>query len=323
MDTLEKPRVVACDRRSACDRCRGQKLRCVRASTAAHGLDTKCERCRKAGAECVNTLARPRKSSTSEGASERLPPSPSFSSSCSHQIDTALHALSSTSADTQPQTIVEATEQNGPRPRNGYRHCDCSSNTSQGLQSFAKSPKISKITGLGYDCYTEDDSILPMDYMAGRLSAADDCEPSDYDISMLLDMNTSSAVQGDQSEFALDSFQDLRQSPVAMVETRLRETLVTKDKGIGLEDILPRLSSLTSDLINDFSSIKDSRLSDMLIYDDQAPDTNTKNILGALMDRSMIFLSVIEQLKRQEAPNAPSKAPLACSYLEPSDDVEP
>jgi hypothetical protein len=46
-------------RRSACDRCRGQKLRCVReVSSRSQGSGdeslTSCDRCLKAGAECVN-----------------------------------------------------------------------------------------------------------------------------------------------------------------------------------------------------------------------------------------------------------------------------
>lgn len=54
-------------RRSACDRCRGQKLRCVRPTKSGDGpspderqLET-CERCLKAKADCINTLSPYRK----------------------------------------------------------------------------------------------------------------------------------------------------------------------------------------------------------------------------------------------------------------------
>ncbi|KAI9374536.1 hypothetical protein BJX61DRAFT_551254 [Aspergillus egyptiacus] len=42
-------------RRSACDRCRGQKLRCVRPFQA--GALSPCERCLNAGGECTNSLS--------------------------------------------------------------------------------------------------------------------------------------------------------------------------------------------------------------------------------------------------------------------------
>ena len=48
-------------RRSACDRCRGQKLRCVRPSMPGSGTHwgdeplEPCERCLKAGADCINS----------------------------------------------------------------------------------------------------------------------------------------------------------------------------------------------------------------------------------------------------------------------------
>ncbi|KAI1395854.1 hypothetical protein F4819DRAFT_477289 [Hypoxylon fuscum] len=62
-------------RRSACDRCRGQKLRCVRPLRRSPPADEKslepCERCVKAGAECINTLPHPRK----PARDGRLPPS--------------------------------------------------------------------------------------------------------------------------------------------------------------------------------------------------------------------------------------------------------
>jgi hypothetical protein len=45
---------AAASRQSACDRCRGQKLRCVRQS---EDENVPCDRCAKASAECINTLS--------------------------------------------------------------------------------------------------------------------------------------------------------------------------------------------------------------------------------------------------------------------------
>jgi hypothetical protein len=51
----EKPnRLGVSSRRSACDRCRGQKLRCLR-EREEDELDTRCERCKKADAQCIST----------------------------------------------------------------------------------------------------------------------------------------------------------------------------------------------------------------------------------------------------------------------------
>ncbi|KAI0096612.1 hypothetical protein GGR51DRAFT_567111 [Nemania sp. FL0031] len=63
-------------RRSACDRCRGQKLRCVRLGTTQSGDDPTlepCERCVKAGAECISSLPTLRKT-TKDGRSSNVGP---------------------------------------------------------------------------------------------------------------------------------------------------------------------------------------------------------------------------------------------------------
>ena len=56
-------------RRNACDRCRGQKLRCPREE---QGIDNPCKRCQKAGAECITNaslpMGRPPLSSKNTGA---------------------------------------------------------------------------------------------------------------------------------------------------------------------------------------------------------------------------------------------------------------
>jgi Fungal Zn(2)-Cys(6) binuclear cluster domain len=53
-------------RRSACDRCRGQKLRCVRQSPPRSQAGDEpplvpCDRCLKAGAACINNIDPPRR----------------------------------------------------------------------------------------------------------------------------------------------------------------------------------------------------------------------------------------------------------------------
>ncbi|PYH42435.1 Zn(II)2Cys6 transcription factor domain-containing protein [Aspergillus saccharolyticus JOP 1030-1] len=64
-------------RRIACDRCRGQKLRCVRSYRP--GVLSACERCLKAGAECTNSLsdAQRKMLEARQPQSLRLPPSSS------------------------------------------------------------------------------------------------------------------------------------------------------------------------------------------------------------------------------------------------------
>ena len=63
-------------RRSACDRCRNHKLRCVRLSKRGSPSNKQglalCERCQKAGVECINSLAHPRKTIRAASVSSSL-----------------------------------------------------------------------------------------------------------------------------------------------------------------------------------------------------------------------------------------------------------
>ncbi|KAF1935139.1 hypothetical protein EJ02DRAFT_486783 [Clathrospora elynae] len=84
-------------RRSACDRCRGQKLRCVREvpSRSQGSVDeslTPCDRCLKAGAECFNGDY-PRRRLTGDARAQN-----SSASSCSSHEQTPQNLLPRTSA---------------------------------------------------------------------------------------------------------------------------------------------------------------------------------------------------------------------------------
>lgn len=92
-------------RRSACDRCRNQKLRCVRPSKPGNGILwgdeplESCERCRKVGTDCVNTHSPPRKAIRVENLSH---PTGTFSVPSSQRRRRTRSSHSYTPANTSP-----------------------------------------------------------------------------------------------------------------------------------------------------------------------------------------------------------------------------
>ncbi|KAL4876137.1 hypothetical protein BJY04DRAFT_147988 [Aspergillus karnatakaensis] len=315
MDIKEKSRNIACDRRSACDRCRGQKLRCVRSSSMHAALDKKCERCRKAGADCVNTLARERKVANAARGSSALLPASKYCSS--HHIkpvsgdpqavERPSECSSSVIETSTPrcQACLEGTKTTGNvEPPNRCLQCDHDFDTAPDMRDTSDSSGV-----MGITCAAEN--------AAFETGIEVDDGPTDYDLELLLNLEAYAEGQQD-SGCMIEDPQATPRHHMVMVEAAVGEILAATVK-TSTDDILLRLSSLTSEVIADFCRINAVCLSDILSYDSHpttvACHSDSRNVIGTVMARSQSFLDILELLRGGETfQKSPTNS--ECSYRE-------
>ncbi|CAG8960284.1 hypothetical protein HYFRA_00012804 [Hymenoscyphus fraxineus] len=319
--------------RNACDRCRGQKLRCVRLLNLdiddcegdAQQRSECCQRCKKAGAICINTLVRQRKVIRSD--SERWPrdsaPQDSesvqqrFASDSEHNTTSTNIGLNGdTSKNTNSGTVqqLETSYQEAFRERPVKR---------RSTERFFGSPTLHQhLNGRnGGDPITGNAQLLrpvdtpPLSASSGsssRINTAFAADRPDIGVRPIPDF----AGQSDGSENIMGLFFDqddqnhmkpeLRTNPVV---EHILTPMATK------EDCMNCLSELSTRLLKDFSKTNFANLADILSF----PPMSLKNTLGRVLESSQHFLEIVQFLNDYSSSgnmNPNSSAESECSYSE-------
>ncbi|KAM0334355.1 hypothetical protein ACHAQA_001381 [Verticillium albo-atrum] len=339
-------------RRSACDRCRGHKLRCVRPSADNPAALLACERCVKAGAECLHTV-RTRRVSLRPDGYERRCSEGSLSPIVTYRrpVDTGEHTFRSPGSHSAvPLDVPISTQQHsdegriqfGERSRRQTVLSSASGDTL--LQTMAFDSTASNATAMS--------GIFPMSMATdGDAGSAPSIsfEFGGFDPGMLnfhppLGQESQSEVSrthllGNTSGNMAGSIR----SSAAVSNTagaNQHRNHATPQTPSSKDDCLHQLSQLSSRLLKCFSEIGDRpmALEDLLTYSTparaNAADGTTeagshaaKNIIGILLESSQAFLETIEDLKmflppNQEEPPPCSPSSSDYSYAESSDEAD-
>ncbi|KAI0516793.1 hypothetical protein F5B22DRAFT_606514 [Xylaria bambusicola] len=313
-------------RRSACDRCRSHKLRCVRLDQNPNGASIAsnpeslmpCQRCLKAGAECVATAHLTAKSTGDNHPARHVSTSSSHSASPYQQRSPAAdRQLNDFSIEMPPQSGPQAKRKNSGDPRPSK---DASppwaptsllsppaSDKSQ-RSSHASFLDIEKV-GLESREFGPMSSLLPNNAgtSAHMLHYAPPADPI-----------VSSNYFGTSTNMVVD--QNLREQPMDLA-------------GSSTEDCLHRLSQLSSKLLVDFGKSNSSNnMGDMMNFLSPPNSTPTwhqdgtsgmttnylSNTVSKLFESLQVFLETVEHLRPSPASSAASE----CSYSDHWDEPE-
>ncbi|OTB17069.1 hypothetical protein K445DRAFT_10609 [Daldinia sp. EC12] len=344
-------------RRSACDRCRGQKLRCVRPPKENNSVDGQtlqpCERCIKAGAGCFSTLPPPRKLTRTE----RLP-SPSNSTRLPSQKTIIHHTLATNDAgEYQPafgadislaadsgssvtSNRLPSTSGSSPTHRRGssqapitgwdkkrrFRKLDTAQpehpkfNDHVGAETQRRGlvDMQSPTTGLG-DTPT---------FSMNRSPTSDHIGIGTFDYGIGLVSQPDTIPPGEGTTW-MDML--LYQGKCGLT-TEKEPDLIEKGENpiIGsTDDCLHRLSELSSQLLKDFSRMSSMKFPDLLSSSFHCDANNNQslhdsergicqeNAIGRMLNNSQTFLDTLQHL----IPSIPSSSDSECSYSEDGDDL--
>ncbi|KAI1800662.1 hypothetical protein F4811DRAFT_564573 [Daldinia bambusicola] len=344
-------------RRSACDRCRGQKLRCVRPPKQTNAADGQtlrpCERCTKAGAGCFSTLPPPRKLARTE----RLPsPSnPTLISSQKRKIHHTLAAndvneyqpgfvadisLSSNGNGSATTSGLSSTSGSSPTHRRGssqapatgwdrergFRNLDTMQHEPQKLNDHATIERQRR--GLG-DIQSPTAGLADTPAFSMNRSPASDpvgINTFDYGISLV---SQPDAIPPDDGTTWMDM---LLYQAKGSLATEKDSNLMGKGGNQILgntDDCLHRLSELSSQLLKDFSRMSSMRFHDLLSSTFYCDPNNAQslhdserpmcqeNAIGRMLNNSQTFLDTVQHL----IPGIPSSSESECSYSEDGDDL--
>ncbi|KAI0109873.1 hypothetical protein F4814DRAFT_424784 [Daldinia grandis] len=339
-------------RRSACDRCRGQKLRCVRSpkqSSAADGQTLQsCERCIKAGARCFSTLPPPRKLTRTE----RLPtpPNPTLMSSQKaplHQpgfgADVPLvtgGASGAGGAGSIAASRLSSTSGSSSVHRRGSSHTpilglDRKRRFGNLDTEQPEPPKFNahdhvtierQRRGLG-DIHSP--ATGPMDVSAfSRSPVSEHIGMGTFDFEMGL-VSQPGTAPPDEGTTWMDMLlcQGKGSLPTSKVSNIIEKGAdqVIESK----EEFLYRLSELNSQLLKDFGRMSSMKFSDLLsssfYYDadnlqglhNSERAMHQNNAIGGVLNNSQTFLDTLQYL----VPGIPEGAESECSYSEDGDDL--
>ncbi|KAI1463638.1 uncharacterized protein F4812DRAFT_463466 [Daldinia caldariorum] len=344
-------------RRSACDRCRGQKLRCVRPPKQANAADGQtlqpCERCTKAGAGCFSTLPPPRKLTRTE----RLP-SPSNSTLISSQKRKIHHTLAANDvneyqpgfgADSSlstngngsvPTSGLSSTSGSSPTHRRGssqapttgwdkergFRKLDIVQHEPQKFNDHATIERRRR--GLG-DIQSPTAGLADTPAFSMNRSPASDpigISTFDYGIGLVSQPDT---MPPDDGTTWMDM---LLYQAKGSLATGKDDNLMGKGGNQVLartDDCLHRLSELSSQLLKDFSRMSSMRFHDLLSSSFYCDPNNAQslhdsersmcqeNAIGRMLNNSQTFLDTLQHL----IPGIPSSSESECSYSEDGDDL--
>ncbi|TLD11616.1 hypothetical protein PspLS_11565 [Pyricularia sp. CBS 133598] len=307
-------------RRSACDRCRTRKLRCARlpgseffTQCGGGGSLPPCERCLKAGVDCLYTIRTRRthpwccgyerqvfKASATLPYIFQLPLEGTFGSGAVgqvyHESRSRWHFgphMPASQGEGHP-AITPA-----PRPDAGPDHgsTERGNNFQWPMTTEFSAVDLSAVYGDFASMATADHSLgIPQSFSAKQWQ--------EYTLTM------AEAIGLDSSNHKTDSglpavgsnILNATQIPVAALPSGTRE------------ECLRRLTELTSQLIVSFSFTEDRRpvdFEDFLAYSPRgkgrAAEVNnisetSKNMVGMLLERSQVFLDTLERLKSLERP---------------------
>ena len=342
-------------RRSACDRCRSQKLRCVRPPKRPNAADDQplqpCERCTKANAECFSTLPPPRKLSRTERRpssthvlSQKSPLRRSLAANDNTQYQGGGSRTDPSPSNGNGSITVNGLPSSNPSPLHQQR-------SNSQTPFFRQVPKggfektdigqsgIQRFTNNVPDNRHERSSIAMQPLGTGsmetpnfgmeRSPVSDHIRMDNFDFGMEQGPQAGAPHHDDTStwmDMLLTPGQDTgpasRQS--APVEKAVNQSVGSKEDG------LHRLSELSSRLLKDFSRINSMKLPDLLsfapggdeagLYGPGGPGTmaDQKNAIGRMLDNSQIFLNTLQYLM----PSVPQGTESECSYSDYCDENE-
>ncbi|KAF7125777.1 hypothetical protein CNMCM5793_002070 [Aspergillus hiratsukae] len=305
-------------RRSACDRCRGQKLRCVRLANDDPNSLGPCQRCLKAGAECINSLARTRKDLRAQKAQTyhpsyfaRLPETP-------HRHHQQSPPPSRRVFTGQLGQSDEALGGGRPANKSIREHNHVGRVCSNALDS---SSSFHLEAGQNQTSGNIGDTTTFIDLLGGVNEAMAVSAANEFDFHTRL----SSAAPGDPGQTSGHIL--TREEAVPLLPT-LSADSNPKTSISPREDGLQRLSRLSSSLVQNLARISSVDLADILSYVQDSdsstvqhrigtPAASPKNTIGVVIEQSQIFVDILRRLKQQLMPYPSiSSAESQCSYSE-------
>ncbi|GKT83700.1 C6 finger domain-containing protein [Colletotrichum tofieldiae] len=352
-------------RRSACDRCRAHKLRCVRLpgcdflnEGAGAGLPA-CERCVKAGAECLHTI-RTRQASIRWSGYERRGSTGSVSAPIVYQrpTDDALppgasgHLYQDTSSRSSFRTpapkcsgegratVTTVSGQHG-RPSHGPRRQDNfhrpMTSDSSSVDLFAVGGDFPAMVSGGVDAGVKPNPGRSIPYiisdhdhgLLGSFSSLSHWPECDLNLTNIFGQDSSDHVASTKTS-----------TPVVESNNNSKATRgpVTTERCETKDECLQRLTELTLQLLKCFSLTEDHavELEDLLAYSPcgktraaeahEEPETG-KNMVGVLLESSQVFLDTLQRFKglqtsRQEKQSSCSPPSSEYSYIDSPDEME-
>lgn len=279
-----------------------------------------CQRCLKAGAECINSLPRTRylrahKAQTYHPSYfARLPETPHR-----HQQQSP-----PPSRGVFTGQLGQSEALGGGRPPNKSirEHSHAGRVRSNALES---SSSFHLEAGQNQTSGNTDDTTTFIDLLGGVNEAIAVSAANEFDFHARL----SSAAPGDHAQdpnLQTPGHSLTREEGVPLLPT-LSADSVPKTSISPREDGLHRLSQLSSSLVQNLTRISSVGLADILSYTQDSdsstvqrigtPGASPKNTIGVVIEQSQLFLDILRRLKRQLMPYPSiSSAESECSYSE-------
>ncbi|KAI0428573.1 hypothetical protein F5Y09DRAFT_312756 [Xylaria sp. FL1042] len=312
-------------RRSACDRCRGQKLRCVRPSRSTPSADEQtlepCVRCIKAGAECVGALPTSRKIAK-DG---RLPnPTPSPRVQPGHTPLQPLYPkvtkdnlMQKPSPESDYQGRTEPEDQCNPQPAK-RRSVEPGHIAFQSPDFNPHSLSMGSSTTISFGTSREasfpHNGSFNVDIASFSLpSAPEPCTKASEAASMMdMLLEPVSSTESNASTFGFGT---------NWGDTDVSSETKTPDSR---EDSLHRLSELNSRIVKDFKGVNSIGVDDIISGlsrcepENQSGRAEPKSPIGRVLESSQVFLELLQGLKLEHYSYAESE----CSYSDFRDESE-
>ncbi|KAI1505454.1 hypothetical protein F5X99DRAFT_368043 [Biscogniauxia marginata] len=346
-------------RRSACDRCRGQKLRCVRPSKKTQSTEEQslepCERCRKARVDCVNTLPPSRKHMRPDRFSPRAELSlPSHDrillhlllskNASTNQQVAGLDALTTSAESTVQQSLLSRAEltsipQSTDGPQENFtehhsRKCSTDSATAE-----LSSPSFYQGNAAHYGS-NSDSSSLPMELDTAPFNSeknmASNNDTSSLTDNALFDLDANAHTHyGDTSAFMemLCTPEPSHQIKPNGVNAEAVSTYTENERLLNLdsrERCLYRLSELSSQLLRDFSRTSSANLQEIIsvVPYGFSGGSDSSGRIGSPETCKNAIGKVLEhsqsflEILRYLRPSTPSYAGSECSYSDVWDEAQ-
>ncbi|KAH8199742.1 hypothetical protein TruAng_006087 [Truncatella angustata] len=339
-------------RRSACDRCRGQKLRCVRPPQSQRPSEGSleslqaCERCIKAGADCVHTVRSRRLFLESDGHGQRPSSGGSDSPTVVHRRRPTNDHHSSTASDQAfrhqssqtphfvpnvPQRRSISQIQNGGSSQSQVNSKPTSEEEFDFQDTFQHQQAFHTATSAAASSATFPAPIL-------RERTPSSAHTISFELGGfhpgVLSFN-SDLSHGTDSQVSLNHLlDDATGDRVGLTNSTSPSWATTSQMPGNKDECLYQLSELSSRLLKYFSKTGVSTgLPDILKVTPAEVDgtdrperrISSKNMVGTLFESSQVFLEALERLKSalsSEFKSSFSSANSECSYSEQWDDSE-
>ena len=350
-------------RRSACDRCRGQKLRCVRITKPGDsGWDGSiqtgedqlgaCERCLKAGADCINTLSPQRKYIRPErlqapllNFTSEIPKSHSgflytnqhgvthIPGSSNGRMAERISRLPESPSVHQPRTNFQDHFKERPAKRISLEQPPDHLEINGDQFGLSAIQHIGSSNG-GSASSSNSISTESLDHQNLNTGGSSTSKPSgttsveSFDFGIRLTPEISSTHQTSTADM-MDIISIPKETSLSNITTEnhtKQAPELNNPTPVSREDCLNRLSQLSSRLLQEFSKNNSTKLSDVLsfsVVSNPQGSTGLKNTIGRVLECSQTFLDIIQYLKEPSFNNnsdLSSSTGSECSYSEYWDD---